>query len=97
MTIPGHGGSRDGARLARVAPGGVEADAGETLGLCARRRHFTQMAVQVSLATDAKKPMKIAGRRPPEGEYRKVKVMGREFDPAKPEESVKRFAVHELG
>jgi nitrate/nitrite transport system substrate-binding protein len=51
----------------------------------------------VFLITDAKKQMKNAGWRPPEGAYRKFKVMGKECDPAKPEEYVKSFAIHKLG
>jgi nitrate/nitrite transport system substrate-binding protein len=49
------------------------------------------------LITDAKKQMKNAGWRPSEGAYRKFKVRGQEFDPAKPEEYVKSFAIHKLG
>jgi nitrate/nitrite transport system substrate-binding protein len=59
--------------------------------------NYTQLAEEVFLLTDAKKQMKNAGWRPPEGAYRKFKVMGREFDPAKPEEYVKSFAIHKLG
>jgi nitrate/nitrite transport system substrate-binding protein len=59
--------------------------------------NYTQLAEEVFLLTDAKKQMKNAGWRPPEGAYRKFKVMGKEFDPAKPEEYVKSFAIHRLG
>jgi nitrate/nitrite transport system substrate-binding protein len=55
--------------------------------------NYRQIAEKVFLLTDAKKYMAQAGFRPPEGAYRKVKVMGKEFDPAKPEEYVKGFAI----
>jgi len=55
--------------------------------------NYRQIAEKVFLLTDAKKYMAQAGFRPPEGAYRKFKVMGKEFDPAKPEEYVKSFAI----
>ncbi|MGV3569212.1 MAG: CmpA/NrtA family ABC transporter substrate-binding protein [Ramlibacter sp.] len=55
--------------------------------------NYRQIAEKVFLLTDAKKYMAQAGFRPPEGAYRKFKVMGKEFDPARPEEYVKSFAI----
>jgi nitrate/nitrite transport system substrate-binding protein len=55
--------------------------------------NYRQIAEKVFLLTDAKKYMSQAGFRPPEGAYRKFKVMGKEFDPAKPEEYVRSFAI----
>lgn len=55
--------------------------------------NYRQIAEKVFLLTDAKKYMAQAGFRPPEGAYRKFKVMGKEFDPAKPEEYVRSFAI----
>ena len=52
---------------------------------------------KVFLLTDAKKQMKLAGFNPPEGAYKKFKVMGKEFDPAKPDEYAKSFAINKMG
>lgn len=58
--------------------------------------NYRQIAEKVFMITDAKKHMAAAGWRPPEGSYRKFKVMGREFDPARPEEYVKSFPIHKM-
>ena len=55
--------------------------------------NYKQIAEKVFMLTDAKKQMSLAGFRPPEGAYRKFKGMGKEFDPAKPDEYVKSFAI----
>lgn len=55
--------------------------------------NYKQVAEKVFLLTDAKKAMAQAGFKPPEGAYRKFKVMGKEFDPQKPEDYVKSFAI----
>jgi nitrate/nitrite transport system substrate-binding protein len=55
--------------------------------------NYRQIAEKVFLLTDAKKYMFQAGFKPPEGAYRKFKVMGKEFDPAKPEEYARSFAI----
>ncbi|WP_374664707.1 CmpA/NrtA family ABC transporter substrate-binding protein [Ramlibacter sp.] len=55
--------------------------------------NYKQIAEKVFLLTDAKKYMSQAGFKPPEGAYRKFKVMGKEFDPARPEDYVKSFAI----
>ena len=55
--------------------------------------NYKQIAEQVFLLTDAKKQMKALGQKLPEGAYRKYKVMGKEFDPAKAEEYAASFAI----
>ncbi|MBW8721153.1 MAG: ABC transporter substrate-binding protein, partial [Polaromonas sp.] len=55
--------------------------------------NYKQIAEKVFMLTDAKKQMALAGFKPPEGAYKKFKVMGKEFDPAKPDEYVKSFAI----
>ncbi|HEY6087036.1 MAG TPA: CmpA/NrtA family ABC transporter substrate-binding protein [Burkholderiaceae bacterium] len=59
--------------------------------------NYKQIAEQVFLLTDAKKQMKALGQPVPEGAYKKFKVMGHEFDPAKPEDYVKSFAIARQG
>ncbi len=58
---------------------------------------YRQIAEKVFMLTDAKKYMAQAGFKPPEGAYRKFKVMGKEFDPARPDDYVKGFAIHKMG
>ncbi len=48
------------------------------------------------MLTEAKEQMKLSGWRPPEGAYRKVRVMGKIFDPALPEDYVKSFAAFKV-
>jgi len=55
--------------------------------------NYRQIAEQVFLATDARKRMAEVDMKAPDTAYRKIKVMGKEFDPAKPEEYVKSFAI----
>ncbi len=55
--------------------------------------NYKQVAEKVFLITDAKKYMKELGQPVPEGAYRKFKVMGKEFDPAKPDDYLKSFAI----
>jgi nitrate/nitrite transport system substrate-binding protein len=55
--------------------------------------NYKQIAEQVFLLTDAKKQMKALGQKVPEGAYRKYKVMGKEFDPTKPEAYAASFAI----
>jgi len=59
--------------------------------------NYRQIAEKVFMLTDAKKYMAEAGFKAPEGAYRKFKVMGKEFDPAKPEDYLKGFAIHKMG
>lgn len=58
--------------------------------------NYKQIAEKVFMLTDAKKQMALAGFKPPEGAYKKFKVMGKEFDPAKPEDYVKSFPINKL-
>jgi nitrate/nitrite transport system substrate-binding protein len=58
--------------------------------------NYRQIAEKVFMLTDAKKYMSQAGFRPPEGAYRKFKVMGKEFDPTKPEDYLKGFPIHKM-
>jgi nitrate/nitrite transport system substrate-binding protein len=55
--------------------------------------NYRQIAEKAFLLTDAKKQMKALGQDVPDGAYKKFKVMGREFDPAKPDDYVKSFAI----
>ena len=54
---------------------------------------YKDIAEQVYLLTDARKRMAEVGLTAPKESYRKFKVMGREFDPAKPEEYLAGFAM----
>jgi nitrate/nitrite transport system substrate-binding protein len=54
---------------------------------------YAAVAKQVYLATDAAKLMKEAGLTPPTTTTKSFKVMGKEFDPAKPEEYIQSFAI----
>ncbi len=56
--------------------------------------NYKAIAERVFLLTDAKKYMKELDQKPPEGAYRKFKVMGREFDPAKPDAYVDSFPIN---
>lgn len=54
---------------------------------------YKAVAKQVYLATDASKLMKEVGLTPPETTSKTFVVMGKEFDPAKPEEYVQSFKI----
>jgi nitrate/nitrite transport system substrate-binding protein len=54
---------------------------------------YKAVAEQVYLATDTAKLMKEVGLTPPTSNSKRFKVMGKEFDPAKPEDYVKSFAI----
>ena len=54
---------------------------------------YKQVAEQVFLLTDAKKAMKQLGMKVPDGAYPKFTVMGKVFDPAKPDEYLNGFAI----
>jgi nitrate/nitrite transport system substrate-binding protein len=58
---------------------------------------YKGIAEKVFLLTDAKKFMAQVGMKPPEGAYKKFKVMGKEFDPAKADDYAKSFAINKLG
>jgi len=57
---------------------------------------YRQIAEKVFLITDAKKHMKEIGQTPPEGAYPKFTIMGKVFDPTKPDEYVKSFAISKM-
>ena len=54
---------------------------------------YKSVAEQVYLATDTAKLMQEVGLTPPATSTKSFKVMGKEFDPAKPEEYVRSFAI----
>ena len=54
---------------------------------------YDGVAKQVYLATDTTKLMKEVGLTPPTATTKKFVVMGKEFDPAKPEDYIKSFAI----
>jgi nitrate/nitrite transport system substrate-binding protein len=55
--------------------------------------NYKQIAEKVFLLTDAKRHMKDLGQKTPEGAYPKFTIMGKVFDPAKPDDYVKSFAI----
>ncbi len=55
--------------------------------------NYGQLAEQVFLATDAAKTMRENGMTPPAATKRKHTIMGKEFDPAMPEEYIASFAI----
>ncbi len=54
---------------------------------------YAAVAKQVFLATDAAKLMKEAGLTPPASTTKTFSVMGKPFDPSKPDEYIKSFAI----
>ncbi len=54
---------------------------------------YAGIARQVFLATDAEKLMKQAGLTPPATTSKSFAVMGKTFDPAKPEEYIASFKI----
>ncbi|MEI7429202.1 MAG: CmpA/NrtA family ABC transporter substrate-binding protein [Betaproteobacteria bacterium] len=54
---------------------------------------YKDIAEKVYLLTDARKRMAEAGLTAPKENYRKFKVMGKEFDPAKPDAYIDSFAI----
>src|SRR6187397_3484069 len=54
---------------------------------------YAKVARDVFLVTDAPRLMKEAGMKPPAATSKSFVVMGKTFDPAKPEEYVKSFAI----
>jgi len=55
--------------------------------------NYKAVAEQVYLATDAGRLMKEMGQNPPKETYANHKIMGKDFDPSKPEEYVNSFAI----
>ena len=60
-------------------------------------RDLLYIAEQVFLATDAKKRMAELGQKSPPSAYAKFKVMGKEFDPTKPDAYLAGFAIKKTG
>lgn len=58
--------------------------------------NYKQIAEKVFLLTDAKKRMKEMGQSVPDGAYPKFTIMGKVFDPAKPDDYVKSFAIAKM-
>ena len=59
--------------------------------------NYKQIAEKVFLLTDAKKHMKALGHEAArQGAYPKFKVMGKVFDPAKPDDYAKSFAISKM-
>jgi nitrate/nitrite transport system substrate-binding protein len=58
--------------------------------------NYRQIAEKVFLITDAKKHMAEIGQKPPEGAYPKFTIMGKVFDPARPDEYVRSFAINKM-
>ncbi len=56
--------------------------------------NYQDIAEKVFMLTDAKKQMAMAGWRTPEGAYRNHRIMGKVFDPSKPDDYLRSFAVH---
>lgn len=54
---------------------------------------YKGVAEQVYLATEAQKVMKKLGQNPPSITYKKHTIMGKEFDPDKPEEYINSFKI----
>jgi nitrate/nitrite transport system substrate-binding protein len=54
---------------------------------------YKAVAEQVYLATDTGKLMKEVGLEPPSTRSKSFKVMGKEFDPAKPDDYLRSFAI----
>ena len=59
--------------------------------------NYAQLAEQVFLATDARKRMAELGFTAPPANSRKHVIMGREFDPARPDDYLKGFAIRKAG
>ena len=58
---------------------------------------YAKVAAQVYLATDAQKLMREQGLTPPETTTKSFSVMGKVFDPSKPEEYLKSFPIKRAG
>jgi nitrate/nitrite transport system substrate-binding protein len=59
--------------------------------------NYREIAERVFLLTDAKKQMKALDQKVPEGAYPKLRIMGREFDPAKAAAYAASFPIRRAG
>jgi nitrate/nitrite transport system substrate-binding protein len=57
---------------------------------------YKKVAEQVYLAADCGKLMKELGYTPPAGSYKTHKIMGKTFDPMKPEAYLESFAIRRV-
>ena len=57
---------------------------------------YREIAEKVYLLTEARKTMTQLGMNPPKESYRKFSVMGREFDPAKPDAYLESFSIKKV-
>ena len=57
---------------------------------------YREIAERVYLLTDARKTMTQLGMNPPKENYRKFSVMGREFDPTKPDAYLESFSIKKV-
>ncbi|GMV58017.1 MAG: hypothetical protein AMXMBFR72_11290 [Betaproteobacteria bacterium] len=57
---------------------------------------YAKIAQEVFLATDAARLMREVGLAPPSATSKKFAVMNKEFDPAKPEEYIRSFAIRRV-
>lgn len=55
--------------------------------------NYRQIAEKVFLLTDARQQMKALGQNVPAGNYPRFRIMGKEFDPARPEAYVDSFVI----
>jgi nitrate/nitrite transport system substrate-binding protein len=58
--------------------------------------NYKDIAEKVFLLTDAKVRMKELGQKAPDAMPKKIRVMGRDFDPGKPDEYVNSFAIRRV-
>jgi nitrate/nitrite transport system substrate-binding protein len=58
--------------------------------------NYKQIADKVFLLTDAKKHMRTMGQKVAEGPAPKFRIMGKEFDPAKPAQYLKSFPINKV-
>src|SRR4029434_743472 len=75
---------------------GLDHDPDETMGTDQGRRRHARIAEDVFLATDTAKLMKEVGLAPPAATSKTFVVMGKTFDPAKPEDYIKSFKIKKV-
>ena len=57
---------------------------------------YKAIAERIFLVTDARKRMAEMGQIPPKDSYKKLKVMGKEFDPSKAGEYARSFKISKI-
>lgn len=58
--------------------------------------NYQQIAEKVFMLTDARKQMAAVGWRAPDGAYRSYRIMGKVFDPNRPEDYLRSFAINNM-